>query len=218
MRNLFLSATILTFSAAAPAFADHHKGSMSDDRPLIERDGDQVKLTNHAISGNELLSADLVDIGTAIGSVDEIILNDEGKIAFIGYETSRFRDLDGEGYLAAGDMKLEADSGFGLDVSLNNIDTKKPNKRMRLSESEQQSQMLSNILRDEIETSDGIYDVRDVVFSPSGHAKYIIASTSSGGFLREGDAVAIPFDSVTYRDGAWRSKTAEMPIMFIAFV
>jgi hypothetical protein len=218
MRTLLLSATAVAIAAGAPAFADHHKGKMAKgDHALIEREGDQIKLSDRAISGNELLNADLVDALQPIGSVNDVILNDEGKIAFIGYETSRFRDLSGEGYLQAGDMKLSPDSGFEIDVSINNIDAERPQKTMRLDEQEQETQMLSNILRDEIQTESGIYDVRDVVFSPEGQAEYIIASKSSGGFLTEGETFAVPFGELTYSDGAWRSASPEMEVMIVAF-
>jgi hypothetical protein len=222
MKKLLLSATAFTLAAATPAFADHHKEKMSKDKMagesmLIERQGDDVQVSDRAISGNELLSASLTDGFEPVGTIDDIVLNDQGKIAFVKYNTSRIRDLDQEGYVAAGDMELEPTSGFNVDVSLNNIDTDNPQKTMRLSDSEQQSQMLSNILRDQIETEEGIYDIRDVVFSPSGQAQYIIAAKNSGGFLNSGDAWAIPFDNVRYSDGAWRTASSDIEMVVIAF-
>ncbi|MEE4211113.1 MAG: hypothetical protein V2I43_17830 [Parvularcula sp.] len=222
MKKWLLSATAFTLAAATPAFADHHNEKMTktktaDDRMLIERQGDDAQVSDRAISGSELLNASLTDGFDPVGSIDDVILNEEGKIAFIKYETSRVRDLTEEGYLAAGDMDLRPTNGFNVDVSLNNIDTDKPQKTMRLSETEQQSRMLSNILRDQITTAEGNYDVRDVVFSPSGQAEYIIAAKNSGGFLSSGDAWAIPFDQVSYSDGAWRTIDSEIDMVVIAF-
>lgn len=172
---------------------------------LIEQHREGVRLTEKAVSGAELLEADLLGSSQPVGTVEDAILNDVGAIEFLKYQTTRVRDLDEEGYLPVGDLVLQPSIGFGIDVDSSQTAALSPSDDINLTRRDLQTRMLSNMLRGHLLVDGNSYEIRDIAFDRNGKARYFIVGRTEGGFLQQGDAFAVPFDQTHYSDGAWRT-------------
>lgn len=197
-----------------------HGGGDRQTAELVKKHGDGVRLTSRAISGAELLEADVLNIARPIGRVEDAVLNDAGTIEYLEYSTSAVRDLDEGGYAPVGELELEPSPGFGVDVDLSeSTDLASADPITLSSRREQDMQMLSNILRGHLLVDGDSYEIRDVVFDPQGKARYFIVGRTEGGFLQPGDAFAVPFENTHYIDGAWRTGLSGNDlIMLVAYL
>ena len=199
---LSLSAALMLGSAMTASAQTSSPELMND--PLIKRSDDGIQITSNAVSGDELLAAELINVDRPVGVVDDIIMDEYGKIQFIRYETSRFRDYDEQGYVAVGDLEIEPAVGFQVEIDLADAQQElEPGTSFTIDDVQQR--VLSEVLRNEVLVGNDSYGIRDVVFNRDGQAKYLLVGETGGGFLQDGEAYAIPFEDVTYEDGLFRT-------------
>lgn len=203
-----LTSTLFLFGAASAG---------EGQKELLQTKDGETTISEHAVSGQQLINAQLTRAVQPVAEIEDVVMDENGKIAYFAYETTQARNIDGEGFLPVTDLDLAPSENFGVDVSTANFDTEE-GEQMRLSEAEQQKRMLTNILSDEVETADGTYNIRDVVFTPQGEAAYIIASQSRGGFVQTGDAIAVPFEDVSWDDGAWRTEASKTDLIVVSML
>lgn len=187
--------------------------------PLLKSSENGVELTDQAFSGQELINADLIRGVDEVASVQEVILDENDRIAFIRYSASRFRDIDGEGTIAVSGLELEHAAPFEIHIEMGEIDSENAETRTEMTEAEAEQRFVSRIIGSEIATAEGTMEIRDIAFTRDGHAEHLIVSKQGGGFLSQGTSYAVPLTNASFSDGEWSTDLAltSMPVlMFVS--